>query len=36
MTGREALYNRSQTLPALPFYAGIMNKYCKKQQKRVL
>lgn len=36
MTGREALHNRSQTLPALLFYAGIMNKYCKKQQKRVL
>lgn len=30
MTGREALHNRSQTLPVLPFYAGIMNKYCKK------
>ena len=30
MTGWEALHNRSQTLPALPFYAGIMNKYCKK------
>lgn len=23
MTGRKALHNRSQTLPALPFYAGI-------------
>lgn len=30
MTGREALHNRSQTLPVLLFYAGNMNKYCKK------
>lgn len=33
MTGREALHNRSQTLPALPFYAGIMNKYCKNSKR---
>ena len=30
MTDKEALHNRSQTLPALPVYARIMNKYCKK------